>query len=196
MRISRIFRVGAIAVAASAVAVGVGQAQSARHARTTQIPKTFVLPGDALFPEGMGYDPSKGDFFVGAIGGGAVLRGNVNDPNVEGLLAGGRRRAERRPRRTTRPPARVRWELREWQGLDLQREQRQADRDSRHGHAELGPERLLVPARRNGVRDRLHQPVPLAHQVRARRQADARQVPRLHRHAVRLYSPGSTRTGS
>jgi Cu-Zn family superoxide dismutase len=69
--------------------VGVGQAQSARQAKTTQIPKSYVLPGDTLFPEGMGYDASKGDFFVGGIGGGAVLRGDVNDPNVKVFSAAG-----------------------------------------------------------------------------------------------------------
>ena len=88
MRITWIVKVGAIAVVVAAVAVGVGQAQPARDQRTS-ISKTFVLPGDALFPEGMGYDRSNGDFFVGAIGGGAVLRGNVNSPTAKIFSAAG-----------------------------------------------------------------------------------------------------------
>jgi Cu-Zn family superoxide dismutase len=83
------FRVGAITVAVAALAVGVGQARTTDHQKSAQIPKTFVLPGDALFPEGMGYDRKNGDFFVGAIGGGAVLRGNVGSPNVKVFSAAG-----------------------------------------------------------------------------------------------------------
>jgi sugar lactone lactonase YvrE len=82
MEISRAFRAGAVVVATAAIVVGVGQARSGDHRGNGHIPKTFVLPGDALFPEGMGLDPDNGDFFVGAAGGGAVLRGDVNRPDV------------------------------------------------------------------------------------------------------------------
>jgi Cu-Zn family superoxide dismutase len=82
MRISRTLPAGAIAVAIAVVVVGAGQARSGGHSQDNAIPKTFVLPGDALFPEGMGYDADNGDYFVGAIGGGAVLRGDVNDPTA------------------------------------------------------------------------------------------------------------------
>jgi Cu-Zn family superoxide dismutase len=89
MRISRSFRAGAIAVVAAALVAGVGQAQPQRHQQTTAVPKTYVLPGDKLFPEGMGYDKQNGAFFVGAIGGGAVLRGNVNSATVKTFSAAG-----------------------------------------------------------------------------------------------------------
>jgi len=82
MQISRTLRAGAVAVAVAAVVVGASQARGGDHRGNGDIPKTFVLPGDALFPEGMGFDPDKGDYFVGAIGGGAVLRGDVNEPNA------------------------------------------------------------------------------------------------------------------
>ena len=65
------------------------QAQPARHQQAKAIPKTYVLPGDTIFPEGMGYDRSNGAYFVGAIGGGAVLRGNVNNPNAKIFSAAG-----------------------------------------------------------------------------------------------------------
>ncbi len=86
MKITRIVAVGAVAVAAAVVAVGVGQAGD--HG-SSHIPKTFVLPGDTLFPEGMGYDRQNGDYFVGAIGGGAVLRGDVNSPTATVFSAAG-----------------------------------------------------------------------------------------------------------
>jgi len=81
MKISRTLPAGAIAVAVAVVAVGVSQARTGGHSNSS-IPKTFVLPGDSLFPEGMGYDPQNGEYFVGAIGGGAVLRGQIDDPTA------------------------------------------------------------------------------------------------------------------
>jgi Cu-Zn family superoxide dismutase len=62
-----------VAAAALAVAAGGG-------ARTLGEPTAYALPGPMLFPEGMGVDRHNGSFFVGAIGGGAVLRGNVMRP--------------------------------------------------------------------------------------------------------------------
>ncbi len=88
MKIIRVVQVGAVVVTAAVVAVGVGQAQSSDRG-SQRIPKTFVLPGDALFPEGMGFDESNGDYFVGAIGGGAVLRGDVNSPTAKIFSAAG-----------------------------------------------------------------------------------------------------------
>lgn len=82
MKVSRILRAAGIAVAIAVVGVGASQARTGGHQPNGQIPKTFVLPGDALFPEGMGYDAGNGDYFVGAIGGGAVLRGDVHDPTA------------------------------------------------------------------------------------------------------------------
>ena len=89
MKVSRNVRAGLIAVAAAVVVVGASQAQTANHQPATHIPKTYVLPGDTLFPEGMGYDQDNGDYFVGAIGGGAVLRGNVIKPDAKIFSAAG-----------------------------------------------------------------------------------------------------------
>jgi sugar lactone lactonase YvrE len=80
MKISRTLRGGAVAVAAAAVVVGASQARSGDHqGNTSHVPKTIVLPGDTLFPEGMGLDAKRGQYFVGAIGGGAVLTGKVDE---------------------------------------------------------------------------------------------------------------------
>jgi Cu-Zn family superoxide dismutase len=81
MKISRTLRTGAIAVSIAVVVVGASQARTGGHSQN-RIPKTFVLPGDSLFPEGMGYDQENGNYFVGAIGGGTVLRGEVNNPTA------------------------------------------------------------------------------------------------------------------
>lgn len=70
------------AAALAAVATGGARTQAAE-------PATYSLPGPMLFPEGMGVDRQNGSFFVGAIGGGAVVRGNVNRPTATIFSAAG-----------------------------------------------------------------------------------------------------------
>ena len=196
MKVSRILRAAGIAVAIAVVGVGASQARTGGHQPNGQIPKTFVLPGDALFPEGMGYDAGNGDYFVGAIGGGAVLRGDVHDPTATVFSPAG---ADGRTAALGARPDHGRVFVGSFGSGKVWiygERNAQADRDARHGAAELGAERLLLPARRDGVRDRLDEPVPVADHVLAQRQADAREVPRLHRDAVRLRGRTSTRTGS
>lgn len=41
--------------------------------------RTFALPGEEVFPEGVAYDPASGDFFVGSTQDGTVYRGNVGE---------------------------------------------------------------------------------------------------------------------
>lgn len=65
----------AVAAAAALTAAASGGARLQAAA-----PATYTLPGSTLFPEGMGVDRHNGSFFVGAIGGGAVIRGNVARP--------------------------------------------------------------------------------------------------------------------
>jgi sugar lactone lactonase YvrE len=72
---SGIWRRTTVAVAAVAALV-FATAGEARH--VDAMPLSYTLPGNALFPEGMGLDRRTGDFFIGAIGGGAVVRGNVH----------------------------------------------------------------------------------------------------------------------
>jgi Cu-Zn family superoxide dismutase len=83
---SRISRAGFVAAVAVLVAIAVAAPSLARQALPQQpsaardgLPATYVLPPGTLFPEGLGYDERTGDYFVGVIGGGAVLRGNVNE---------------------------------------------------------------------------------------------------------------------
>ncbi len=51
----------------------------------------FTLPGEAVYPEGVAYDPSTGDFYVGSTQSGTVYRGNVRDgpSKLEVFLPGG-----------------------------------------------------------------------------------------------------------
>lgn len=45
--------------------------------------RTFTLPGEEVYPEGVAYQPATGDFFVGSTGNGAVFKGNVGEPGIE-----------------------------------------------------------------------------------------------------------------
>lgn len=49
----------------------------------------YVLPGDAVFPEGIAFQPSTGDFFVSSTQDGTIFRGNVNRAATEAFLAPG-----------------------------------------------------------------------------------------------------------
>jgi sugar lactone lactonase YvrE len=71
----------------SAVAQGDHPARHGRAGhdgdRHTQVLKSYVLPGNALFPEGMGYDRQTGDFYTGSVTDGTIVRGNVQDPQAQ-----------------------------------------------------------------------------------------------------------------
>ena len=43
--------------------------------------QTFDIPGDEVYPEGVAYSPTTGDFFVGSTTDGEIFRGNVGDPS-------------------------------------------------------------------------------------------------------------------
>ena len=58
-------------------------ALTASYAQTTSGTQLYTLPGDAVFPEGVAYDASTGDFFVGSTRDGTVYRGNVRDSGGE-----------------------------------------------------------------------------------------------------------------
>jgi Cu-Zn family superoxide dismutase len=49
----------------------------------------YRLPGDAVFPEGVAFQPSTGDFFVSSTGDGTIFRGNVERAAAEPFLAPG-----------------------------------------------------------------------------------------------------------
>lgn len=44
---------------------------------------SFALPGEQVFPEGIGVDKSNGDFYVGSTQDGTIYRGNVEEPGEE-----------------------------------------------------------------------------------------------------------------
>ena len=46
------------------------------------LPSSYVLPGAAVFPEGVDYWPAKGVFFVSSTGDGSVLRGEIANPTA------------------------------------------------------------------------------------------------------------------
>lgn len=49
---------------------------------------SYVLPGDRVFPEGIAYQQSTGDFYAGSTTDGSILRGNIARPDAEVWLPG------------------------------------------------------------------------------------------------------------
>jgi Cu-Zn family superoxide dismutase len=58
-----------------AVAAGVAGARG--------LPSSYVLPGAAVFPEGIDYWPAEGHYFVSSTTDGSVLRGEIGNPTAQ-----------------------------------------------------------------------------------------------------------------
>lgn len=52
-------------------------------------PDRYILPGKAVFPEGIAYQPRTGDFFVSSTTDGTIFRGNVREKLARVFLPGG-----------------------------------------------------------------------------------------------------------
>jgi Cu-Zn family superoxide dismutase len=65
-----------------------GAAILAATAAATPRPSAYVLPGDAVFPEGIAFDQHTGHFYVSSTNDGSILRGHVNEPAASGFIAG------------------------------------------------------------------------------------------------------------
>jgi Cu-Zn family superoxide dismutase len=52
-------------------------------------PDRYILPGDAVFPEGIAFQDSTGYFYVSSTGDGAILRGHVSETTASVFLPGG-----------------------------------------------------------------------------------------------------------
>ena len=51
--------------------------------------RQYVLPGSAVFPEGIAFEESTGDFFVSSTTDGTIFRADVADETAHEFLAGG-----------------------------------------------------------------------------------------------------------
>lgn len=95
MATTRMRTQGTLAVVATAVA-GVlsacAGAEPERRAAASSggLPESYVIPGDRVFPEGIGAQKSTGDFFVGSSRDGTIYRGNLRRERTEVFLPGGR----------------------------------------------------------------------------------------------------------
>jgi hypothetical protein len=69
---------GMLAVAAVVVAT----------ASATPRPAAYVLPGVAVFPEGVAFQPETGHFFVSSTSDGSILRGHVSEPAAGPFIPG------------------------------------------------------------------------------------------------------------
>ena len=65
-----------------------GAAVLAVTAAAAPRPSTYVLPGNAVFPEGIAFDQQSGNFYVGSTGDGSILRGHVSEPTASPFVPG------------------------------------------------------------------------------------------------------------
>lgn len=83
------FILAALALALGAVAPEPVRAAPAAGTSGSPRPTRYILPGDAVFPEGIAYQRSTGDFFVSSTTDGTIFRGNVREEQTEIFLPGG-----------------------------------------------------------------------------------------------------------
>jgi Cu-Zn family superoxide dismutase len=57
-------------------------------AGATPRPSAYVLPGAAVFPEGIAFQRQTGQFFVSSTSDGSILRGHVSEPAASPFIAG------------------------------------------------------------------------------------------------------------
>jgi sugar lactone lactonase YvrE len=70
------------------LAVLIGLVPAANVAAASR-PSSYTLPGTAVFPEGVAYQPTTGNFFVSSTTDGSILRGNVMEPAAAPFIPGG-----------------------------------------------------------------------------------------------------------
>lgn len=69
---------------------GAGAAQSTPEGGDSGETFTYEIPGDEVYPEGVAFDETTGDFFVGSTTDGTIYRGNINDDEeLEVFFEGG-----------------------------------------------------------------------------------------------------------
>ena len=56
-----------------------GTTEETSSGEAASVPERFELPGENIFPEGIAYDESTGDFFVSGTTDGTIFRGNVEE---------------------------------------------------------------------------------------------------------------------
>ena len=68
--------------------IGLGAVVLAATAAATPRPSAYVLPGNAVFPEGIAFDQHTGHFYVSSTTDGSILRGHVSEPAASPFIAG------------------------------------------------------------------------------------------------------------
>jgi sugar lactone lactonase YvrE len=53
-------------------------------------PTHYILPGDAVFPEGVAFQQSTGNFYVSSAADGTIFRGRISDEKAKVFLRGGK----------------------------------------------------------------------------------------------------------
>lgn len=71
-----------------ALALLLGLMLSSVGALLAAVPTAYVLPGDAVFPEGIAFERTTSEFFVSSTTDGTIFRGHISEPDTEVFLPG------------------------------------------------------------------------------------------------------------
>jgi hypothetical protein len=76
-------------ILASVLALALSGASGCDEPPPNNLPSTYTIPGDAVYPEGITADAERGTYYVSSLATGAVFRGNLNQANASVFLQPG-----------------------------------------------------------------------------------------------------------
>lgn len=82
------FKFISILVAVVVALVTFDLAPASTQAKVTSL-ESYILPGEVVYPEGIAYQQTTGDFFVSSTTDGTIFRGNVQEESANVFLPGG-----------------------------------------------------------------------------------------------------------
>lgn len=83
-----VLMIGLAALVALAPRVALGQATPSAPATPAAAARTFALPGDQVYPEGIAYRAETNTFYVGSTTSGAIFQGDLQSGTVDTLVPG------------------------------------------------------------------------------------------------------------
>ncbi|MCG8351319.1 MAG: SMP-30/gluconolactonase/LRE family protein [Chloroflexales bacterium] len=88
-RLHFVFLCALVALVISTPSLGSASFASANSLNAITLPDRYILPGDAVFPEGIAYQRGTGAFYVSSTADGTIFAGTLANPNAQVFLPGG-----------------------------------------------------------------------------------------------------------
>jgi Cu-Zn family superoxide dismutase len=88
-KLRALFLLALLTLTTAVSAPGFASGAAATSDTTTERPSRYVLPGDAVFPEGITYQRETRSFYVSSTADGTIFRGNLREEQTSVFLPGG-----------------------------------------------------------------------------------------------------------